>query len=120
MTKKRDVIISSGKGTPITIGKKERRTDLLPEHHKDYEEKCVQVLNEKNNTNFKTFQECSNEGLIQVIQIQLITKVMEYRLVNYLIKHIIGLRTMTTRKQEHFKISRIIWSSSKTICERWD
>ena len=69
MTKKRDVIISSGKGSPITIGKKERRTDLLPEHQKDYEEKCVQVLNEKNNTNFKTFQECSNEGLIQVIQI---------------------------------------------------
>ena len=69
MSKKRDVIISKGKGTPITIGKKERRTDLLPEHHKDYEEKCVQVLNEKNNTNFKTFQECSNEGLIQVIQI---------------------------------------------------
>ena len=38
MTKKRDVIISSGKGSPITIGKKERRTDLLPEHQKDYEE----------------------------------------------------------------------------------
>ena len=31
MTKKRDVFISKGKGTPITIGKKERRTDLLPE-----------------------------------------------------------------------------------------
>ena len=44
MSKKRDVIISKGKGTPITIGKKERRTDLLPEHQKDYEEKCVQVL----------------------------------------------------------------------------
>ena len=47
MTKKRDVIISKGKGTPITIGKKERRTDLLPEHQKDYEEKCVQVLMRK-------------------------------------------------------------------------
>ena len=55
MTKKRDVIVSKGKGTPITIGKKERRTDLLPEHQKDCEEKCSSFKWE--NTNFKTFQE---------------------------------------------------------------
>ena len=62
----------------------------------------------------QNFPRISNEGLIQVIQIPIDYESNEYRLVNYLIKHIIGLLTMTTRKQEHFKISRIIQTWSKT------
>ena len=69
MTKKRDVIINKGKSHSVTMGKKEKREIVSPEQRPDFEEKSLNLMNELNKTEFKSFEEMSCAGVVKVCQV---------------------------------------------------